>query len=382
MMGFSSKAHPFVSILTPVNKNMTQTDLVSSVFRKEVLAMSAYKVANAQGLIKLDAMENPYGWPDDLKKSWLETLKECQLNRYPDPEAAHLVSTLKAAYQISEESAVLLGNGSDEIIQLLLMALPPGARVLSPDPGFVMYRQISQCLGLNYISVPLLPDSFDLDLPNTLAAIERHRPSIIFLAYPNNPTGNLFSVSSINEIIRKAPGLVVLDEAYEPFAGASFLPEVGRENKLLVMRTVSKLGLAGLRLGYMAGPPAWIGQLNKIRLPYNINVLTQASAEFALFHKALFDEQTQKICKERTRVFEQLNQMDGVTPYPSAANFILFRTRPHQAERVFTSLRQQGVLIKNLSPQGGLLTDCLRVTVGKPEENDDFLSFLRKSLNS
>ncbi|MGZ8095015.1 MAG: histidinol-phosphate transaminase [Methylosarcina sp.] len=360
---------------------MTQTDLVSSVFRKEVLAMSAYKVANAQGLIKLDAMENPYGWPDDLKKSWLETLKECQLNRYPDPEAAHLVATLKAAYQIPENSAVLLGNGSDEIIQLLLMALPSGARVLSPDPGFVMYRQISQCLGLNYISIPLLPDSFDLDLPNMLAAIERHRPSIIFLAYPNNPTGNLFSVFSINEIIRKAPGLVVLDEAYEPFAGASFLPEAGRENKLLVMRTVSKLGLAGLRLGYMAGPPAWIDQLNKIRLPYNINVLTQASTEFALSHKALFDEQTQKICKERTRVFDQLNQMDGVTPYPSAANFILFRTLPHQAEKVFASLQRQGVLIKNLSPQGGLLTDCLRATVGKPEENDDFLSFLRKSLN-
>lgn len=343
--------------------------------------MSAYKVANAHGLIKLDAMENPYGWPEDFKRSWLETLKDCQLNRYPDPEAAELVSTLKSVYQIPSESAVLLGNGSDELIQLLLMALPAGSRVLAPDPGFVMYRQISQCLGLNYISVPLLPDNFDLDLAGLLTAIEQHQPSVIFLAYPNNPTGNLFNPASIQAILRKAPGLVVIDEAYEPFAGASFLPEAGREDKLLVMRTVSKLGLAGLRLGYMAGHPAWIEQLNKIRLPYNINVLTQASAQFALTHKTLFDEQTRKICDERKIVFDQLIQMDGITPYPSAANFILFRTQPHQADRIFVSLQRQGVLIKNLNSQGGVLTDCLRVTIGKPEENTEFLSALKKSLS-
>jgi histidinol-phosphate aminotransferase len=361
---------------------MTKTDPVSSVFRKEVLALSAYKVADAHGLIKLDAMENPYGWPEDIKRSWLETLKECQLNRYPDPEAADLVSTLRSVYQIPGESAVLLGNGSDELIQLLLMALPPEATVLSPDPGFVMYRQISRCLGLNYIGVPLLPGSFDLDLPALLAAVERHRPSIIFLAYPNNPTGNLFSAASIDEIIRRAPGLVVIDEAYEPFAGASFLQETGRRNKLLVMRTVSKLGLAGLRLGYMAGHPAWIEQLNKIRLPYNINILTQASARFALTHKTLFEEQTRKICDERQAVFDQLKQLDGITPYPSAANFILFRTRFGQADGIFASLQRQGVLIKNLSPQGGVLADCLRVTIGKPEENAAFMSALKKSLSA
>lgn len=361
---------------------MTQTDPVSSVFRQEVLALSAYKVANAHGLIKLDAMENPYSWPEDVKKSWLATLAECQLNRYPDPEAAELAATLRSVYRIPAESALLLGNGSDELIQLLLMALPPNAGVLSPDPGFVMYRQISRCLGLNYIGVPLQPDSFELDLPALLSAVERHRPSIIFLAYPNNPTGNLFSAASIDEIIRSAPGLVVIDEAYEPFAGASFLPEAGRRHNLLVMRTVSKLGLAGLRLGYMAGHPDWIEQLNKIRLPYNINILTQASARFALTHKALFDEQTQKICAERKIVFDRLKQLDGITPYPSAANFILFRTQPGRADGIFASLLRQGVLVKNLNPQGGALTDCLRVTVGKPEENARFLSALTKTLSA
>jgi histidinol-phosphate aminotransferase len=359
---------------------MTQTDLVSTIFRNEVLAMSAYKVADAQGLIKLDAMENPYSWPEDIKSSWLATLKDCSLNRYPDPEAGRLVKALRTLYQIPDESGVLLGNGSDEIIQLLLMALPHGAHVLSPDPGFVMYRQISQCLGLNYIGIPLLTDSFDLDLPAMLAAVERSRPSIIFLAYPNNPTGNLFNENSINEIINKAPGLVVIDEAYEPFAGASFMPALGRHEKVLVMRTVSKLGLAGLRLGYLAGRPEIVAQLNKIRLPYNINILTQASVEFALSNKALFDRQTQQIRAERRLVFEQLNELDNITVYPSAANFILFKTRDNRADSIFASLKQQGVLIKNLNPQGGLLKDCLRVTIGTPEENAAFISALRKSL--
>jgi histidinol-phosphate aminotransferase len=346
--------------------------LISSIFRKEVLAMAAYKVADAQGLIKLDAMENPYNWPEDIKKDWLEALKECQLNRYPDPGAHHLTETIKQLNQLSDQFDVLLGNGSDEIIQLLLMALPEAASVLAPAPGFVMYKQLSDCLGLNYLGIPLLADTFDLDLPAMLA--------VIFLAYPNNPTGNLFSETSILDIIKTAKGLVVIDEAYAPFANASFIKALDQYNNLLVMRTVSKLGLAGLRLGYIMGNPAVIEQLNKIRLPYNINSLTQISADFALSNKTLFDQQTQKICAERAVVFKQLNELDGITAYPSAANFILFRTPKNKASEIFLSIRQQGVLIKNLSGQGGLLSDCLRVTIGKPEENRGFLAALRKSL--
>ena len=342
--------------------------------------MSAYKVAEAQGLIKLDAMENPYSWPEDIKNKWLETLKDCPLNRYPDPEARQLTQTIKRLNHISDQFDVLLGNGSDEIIQLLLMALPATASVLAPAPGFVMYKQLSDCLGLNYHGIPLLADTFDLDLPAILAAIEQHQPSVIFIAYPNNPTGNLFSEASILEIIRTSKGLVVVDEAYAPFANASFINALDQYNNLLVMRTVSKLGLAGLRLGYIIGNPAIIEQLNKIRLPYNINSLSQLSADFALSNKSLFDQQTQKICAERTVVFNQLNELDGITAYPSAANFILFRTPENKASEIFLSIKQQGVLIKNLSAQGGLLSDCLRVTIGKPEENHAFLTALRKSL--
>lgn len=342
--------------------------------------MSAYKVADAAGLIKLDAMENPYSWPEDIKTNWLATLKDCPLNRYPDPEAKHLTATIKRLNQIPDQFDVLLGNGSDEIIQLLLMALPADASVLAPDPGFVMYKQLSLCLGLNYHGIPLLADSFDLNLPAMLAAIEKHQPSVIFLAYPNNPTGNLFCEASIRDIIKTAKGLVVIDEAYAPFADASFIGSLGQYDNLLVMRTVSKLGLAGLRLGYIAGTPDIIEQLHKIRLPYNINSLTQISADFALSNKALFDQQTQNIRTERSILFNRLNALIGITAYPSAANFILFKTPENRASEVFTSIKQQGVLIKNLSTQGGLLTDCLRVTVGKPEENTAFIDALTKSL--
>ncbi|MDD5580835.1 MAG: histidinol-phosphate transaminase [Methylobacter sp.] len=359
---------------------MPQNDLISSIFRKEVLAMSAYTVADARGLIKLDAMENPYNWPEDIKIEWLETLKDCQLNRYPDPEAIQLTETIKHLNQVSDQFDVLLGNGSDEIIQLLLMAVPPDSSVLAPDPGFVMYKQISRCLGLNYFGVPLSADTFDLDLPAMLSAIDQHQPSLIFLAYPNNPTGNLFSETSIRKIIEISKGLVIIDEAYAPFAEASFMTALNRYDNLLVMRTVSKLGLAGLRLGYIVGNSAIIEQLNKIRLPYNINSLTQISANFALSNKTLFDRQTHAICAERAFIFKQLNDIEGIKAYPSVANFILFRTPEDKADNIFASLKQQGILIKNLSPQGGVLANCLRVTVGKPEENAAFLAALQKSL--
>jgi histidinol-phosphate aminotransferase len=361
---------------------MPPENLITKLFRKEVLALSAYKVADASGLIKLDAMENPYSWPDQIKSQWLETLKDCQLNRYPDPEAKQLTNTLKQVYKIPEQFDVLLGNGSDEIIQLLLMALPPDAQVLAPDPGFVMYKLLSQCLGLTYHGIPLLADNFDLDLPAMLSAIETHQPSLIFLAYPNNPTGNLFNADAIRQIIKKTDGLVILDEAYAPFADASFIDELPNYENLLVMRTVSKLGLAGLRLGYIAGAPAIIEQLNKIRLPYNINILTQASTNFAFTHSALFEEQTAKIRAERSLLLDSLNELDGITAYPSAANFILFRTQKNRADGIFAAIKNQGVLIKNLNPQGGLLADCLRVTIGKPEENAAFLNALRNSLTS
>ncbi|RLA06524.1 MAG: histidinol-phosphate transaminase [Gammaproteobacteria bacterium] len=356
---------------------MTQ-DLINTVFRKEVLALSAYKVAESKGFIKLDAMENPYSWPDNVKEQWLNFIKDCPINRYPDPEAKDLAKTIRKTNKIPRQSEILLGNGSDEIIQLLLMALPTEAHVLAPHPSFVMYKQVALSLGLNYQSTPLLADSFELDLPATLDAIEKNNPAIIFLAYPNNPTANLFKPDDIEAIINAASGLVIIDEAYAPFANASFMEKLPEHSNLLVMRTVSKLGLAGLRLGYIAGNKGIIEQLNKIRLPYNINCLTQQTAEFALKNQNLFDQQTHQICTDRSILMLQLSKFTELTVYPSSANFILFKTKTGQATPIFEALKKQGILIKNLSPQGSSLTDCLRVTIGKPEENKKFIDALSK----
>lgn len=359
---------------------MTEQDLISTVIRPEIRALTAYKVADATGYIKLDAMENPYTWPEEIKAEWLNVVHDAALNRYPDPEAKSLCRILKEYNQIPAESDILLGNGSDEIIQLLLMALPTNATVMAPEPSFVMYKQIAQCLGLNYQGLPLLADNFELDLAVTLATIKSQQPEIIFLAYPNNPTGNLFDSDAIEQIIQQSKGLVIIDEAYAPFTDFSFIEQLNNYNNLLVMRTVSKLGLAGLRLGFIAGNPTIINELNKARLPYNINILTQCSAEFALSHPELFAEQTNTICQERARMFLQLSTIQGMTPCPSAANFILFRPPKDKATDIFNALKKQSVLIKNLSPQQGLLTDCLRVTIGKPEENNAFINALKECI--
>ena len=355
-------------------------NFISSLFRQEVLEMSAYKVADADGFIKLDAMENPYSWPDPLTEQWLKTLRACELNRYPDAEARQLSDTLKSVNQVPESYELLLGNGSDEIIQILLMALPQNASVLTVEPGFVMYRQISRSLGLNYIGVDLDPVNFELDLPSLLSAIVEYKPAVIFLAYPNNPTGNLFDPQSIRKIIETAPGMVVIDEAYAPFAKASFMEALNNYGNLLVMRTLSKFGLAGLRLGYLAGRPEIIEQLNKIRLPYNINILTQCSARFALEHHEVFIQQADEICLERTLLIEELSKLPAIEVYPSSANFVLFKTLRHDATAVFQHLKEQQILLKNLSPQAGALTNCLRVTIGKEKENKAFLNALKRSL--
>ena len=351
--------------------------LVDNWVRPEIRELSAYHVQPARGLIKLDAMENPYTWPSELREAWVELLRTTDVNRYPDPAATALTHRLREAMGVPEGMRVVLGNGSDELIQMIAMSLSgPSRAVLSVDPGFVMFRLIATFCGMRYVGVPLAADDFGLDLPAVLQALDAQQPAVVFLAYPNNPTGNLFDAAAVEQIIRAAPGLVVVDEAYAPFTDASFMPRLGAFDNLVVMRTVSKLGLAGLRLGLLAGPPAWLDEFDKVRLPYNINVLTQASAEFALRHKAVFDRQTAQIRAERPRLSKALAAHAGVTVYPSEANFLLVRTPPGRARPWFDGLRQRGVLIKNLDGAHPLLTDCLRPTVGTPAENDALIEAL------
>ncbi len=355
-------------------------DRVQALIRPEIRSLSSYHVPDASGYIKLDAMENPYDWPEEVVQAWLGELAPVHPNRYPDAAATALKEKLREAHHIPEAAALLLGNGSDEIIQIILMAVAGnGVSILAPEPTFVMYRQISRCLGLHFTGVPLQAD-FSLDLPALHAAIATHQPAVIFLAYPNNPTGNRFDPAQIIDLLERAPGLVVVDEAYAPFASHSFMSRLGDYPNMLVMRTLSKLGLAGLRLGYLAGDAAWISEFDKVRLPYNINSLTQATTAYALQHPAFLDTQVAAILTERTRLLAALDAMDGLTVYPTEANFILFRLNQHLAAAVHHGLKTRGILIKNLDQAHPALSGCLRVTVGKPEENDRFLEALRQIL--
>ena len=352
---------------------------VAEWVRPEIRALSAYHVPDASGLIKLDAMENPYAWPDGLRTEWAELTRTLDVNRYPHPQAPALKEQLRVAMGVPEGAELLLGNGSDEIIQMIALALAgPDRTVLTVEPGFVMYRMIAVFAGMRYCGVPLRPDDFALDLPALLEAIARHRPAVVFIAQPNNPTGNRFDETALVEVIQAAPGLVVIDEAYAPFTDATLLPRVGEWPNLAVMRTVSKMGLAGLRLGYLAGPAAWLSEFDKVRLPYNINVLTQRAAELALRHKAVLDAQTAAIREERGRLHAALAAIDGVTPFPSEANFILLRVPAGRAKAIFDGLRARRILVKNLDGAHPLLADCLRVTVGTPDENAAFVAALRE----
>lgn len=341
--------------------------------------MHAYHVPPARGMVKLDAMENPYRLPEALRAEVARVVAGAEINRYPDAGAVTLKEQIRAVTGLSAGMDVLLGNGSDEIIQLLALAVAkPGATLLSVEPSFVMYKMIATFAGMNYVGVPLKED-FALDLEAMLAAIRQHKPALVFLAYPNNPTGNLFDAAAIEKIIEATPGLVVVDEAYYAFADASYIPRLGDYSNLLVMRTFSKLGMAGLRLGFLAGSTAWLEQLEKLRLPYNIGVLPQRVAETLLQHHEVLLQQAAQIREDRAWLYERLVGTVDVHAYPSAANFILFRT--NRAERVFEGLKQRGILIKKLHGAHPSLDDCLRVTVGTPDENEQFIKALQESIH-
>ncbi len=350
--------------------------LVHNLIRPELLALHAYHVPESSGMIKLDAMENPYHLPQFLRDEIASVLSGSEINRYPDPDPFALKEKIRKAEAVPEGCDVLLGNGSDELIQMLAMALnKPGSVLLSVEPSFVMYRMIATFVGMRYVGVQLMPD-FSLDIEAMLAAIERDRPALVFLAYPNNPTGNLFSAEDVRRIIDASPGLVVIDEAYYAFASDSFMKHLVDYPNLLVMRTFSKLGMAGLRLGFLAGRSEWIEELEKLRLPYNVGVLPQRAAGLLLDHHGILLQQADQIKKDRAILHRELQALAEV--YPSEANFLLFRME--NATAVFDRLKARGMLIKNLSNAHAMLKDCLRVTVGTPLECQKFIEALQESV--
>lgn len=364
--------------------------------RPDVQRMAAYHVADATDAIKLDAMENPWRLPGALQAELAQRLAALAINRYPSGNTYTALKQAIARHDgLDGIDGLVLGNGSDELISLLCqLVAQPGATIMAPAPSFVMYEMGARLAGVGFVPVPLRPD-FSLDREAMLQAIETHRPALVFLAYPNNPTGNLFDADDVRAILQATDGLVVLDEAYAPFAGgASWLSQLPAWPNLAVMRTCSKWGLAGARIGYLASAPAWAAQLDKIRPPYNISVLDAETACFAFQHHADFDQQTRALCAERQTLVQRLQALLGPQGlshvYPTAANFVLVRlaggkgdaSGPSRATRVAAAMRADGVLIKDASRMHPALAECLRLTVGAPEENEAMLQALAAALDA
>jgi len=349
---------------------------VKSTIRPKIRALKAYPVAKATGMIKLDAMENPYGLSGEARAEIAAAVANARINRYPDGGGDEVKTALRRSLKLPDGVALVLGNGSDEILQMLTAAVAkPGAVVLAPDPSFVLYRMQADLANLRFTGVPLRED-LTLDIDAMLAAIARDKPALVWLAYPNNPTGTLFDEHDVERIVEAAPGIVAVDEAYYAFADATFLPRVLEYPNLIVVRTLSKVGMAGVRLGYAAGHPAWIAELDKVRPPYNVNTLTQAVVPVLLRHADLLAEQAAAIRRERTRMAAALGLLRRVTVFPSHANFLLIRVP--DAPRWFETLKEAGILVKNVDGWHPRLAGCLRITIGTPAENNAVLEALSR----
>ena len=342
--------------------------------RTDIRNINAYHVPSAKNMLKMDAMESPFGVPEELKDEFLEYISHSEVNRYPDANAKELQATLRSLMDIPKDFGVLLGNGSDELIQLLSLACSSGDLIMSFEPSFVMYELVSKFAQLNYHGIPL-DENFEIDLNSTLLAIKSKKPKLIFIAYPNNPTGNSFDYDVIREIIESTDALVVLDEAYYAYSEKSFLAEIKNFSNLVVLRTISKIGFAGLRLGLLVGSQETIEQLNKLRLPYNINILTQASANFLLKDRQRIVSNAKIIINERRRLYDELSLIPGLTVYPSQANFLLVKAE--NAKLLLESLKDSGILIKGfaISTQ---LENFVRISVGEAKENNVLLEYIKE----
>ena len=362
------------------------SELITRYIRSDVAGMHAYAVQDSRGLLKLDAMENPHRLPAELQQQLGQRLGALALNRYPDGRIDDLRAALKTHAQVPEGFDLMLGNGSDELISMLAMACDvPGATIVAPVPGFVMYRMSAQLQGLRFVGVALTKD-FALDEAAMRLAIDAQQPSILYLAYPNNPTANLWDDAVMDRLIAAAPGLVVIDEAYQPFAGRSFIDRLTAHDNVLLMRTMSKFGLAGVRIGYLIARTALIAEINKVRPPYNISVLNAECALFALEHADVFAEQARDIVAQREWLVGQLSALPGVCCFRSDANMLLVRlpdagkSGAGASAAAFAAMRANGVLVKDVSAMHPLLRNCLRLTVGTSDENRAMLQALKECL--
>ncbi len=350
---------------------MKVSDRIKQTVSTRILGLQPYKVESSDNLLKLDAMENPYELSEDLRKKWAALLINVDINRYPDPTCRELRERLSQSKSLDSSIDMIFGNGSDELINLLCLIFSGkiGGSILFPEPTFTVYRLSAESHGLDSIGVPLRADDFSFELDHMLAVIKEKQPSLIFLASPNNPTGNSLNEQSIIQLCNASDGLVVLDEAYYKFSKVSHIKLLNSVDNLVIMQTFSKIGFAGIRLGVLFGSRDWIQLLDRVRMPYNVNSLTQVAGIFALDYFEEIQQGIDNIVLERGKMLEFLDSLDSVKVWPSDANFILFRPLLVTAEQVYDGLRERGILIKNLSGGYPALQNCLRVTIGKEEEN-------------
>lgn len=359
----------------------TLQDRIRATIRQDVQSMHAYAIQPSAGFIKLDAMENPFALPPELQRELGERLGRVALHRYPGQRVADLAGALARHIDLPAGCSLTLGNGSDELIDILYAACDrPGATVLAPVPGFVMYEMSAKLRGLPFVGVPLTAD-FELDEAAMSAAIERHRPAITWIAYPNNPTANLWDDAVIDRLVAQVgaqQGLMVFDEAYQPFASRSWLQRMAAHEHVLVLRTLSKFGLAGVRLGYLCGRSELVHEIDKVRPPYNVSALNAEAALFAIEHADEYARQAALLKSERTRLQAALAALPGLRAFPSEANMILVRVP--DSRRTFEGMKSRGVLVKHVAGLHPLLANCLRLTVGAPDENDAMIAALEASL--
>jgi histidinol-phosphate aminotransferase len=356
-------------------KSSKSKDIIRLV-KPAIRGLAAYHIDETPVRVKLDAMENPFLLPVKIRREVANAAQKALINRYPDPSAKKLKEAI-ARYWKMDPDRMLLGNGSDELIQAIILAF--GGPVITPTPSFAMYELSARALSQKVVTVPLTAE-FDLDADAVIKAAKRTKAKVIFLACPNNPTGNRFSDRAVRKVLEGTNAAVVIDEAYFSFSGRTFLPFLKKHPNMIILRTLSKIGLAGLRVGVLTASKEITTELNKIRLPYNINTLSQAAGLVALKHGKTLDTQISLLISERRRLYNALLRMPGATPFPTETNFILLWIEK-DATKVFRLLKKRGILVKNLDKPGPL-KGCLRVTIGTPAENKEFLKNLRTCLTT
>lgn len=348
------------------------------MINESVRSLLPYKTETTPARLKLSSNELSIELPGLVKKRIAEEVSKIPFNRYPDPEARSLKEAIALRFGLKEEN-LLLGNGSDELIYYLSISIGEFNRgIFYPVPTFSMYGISAQMLGRERVEVGLGKD-FDIDLEESLKVVRERKPVLAYFAYPNNPTGNCFSEDSI-KTLRDEGLFTVVDEAYYHYSGKSFMEDALRREDTLVLRTLSKIGMAGLRVGFMIGKEEIIRELNKIRLPFNVTMPSQVIARLMLvefYH--IIEEEIEKVIRERERVYRELSGVEALQVYPSEANFILFKSLYFPADFLHRRLAEEGVLIRNFSY---MIPDCLRVSIGRAWENDLFLEALHKVLNN